>query len=82
MINLAEFEDRAKRGELEPADVVRAYNRIMELDQINSTARRQRKDLARRREAWKQGALNYALATAPRFGLELSLPAGDREVGA
>ena len=51
MINLAEFEARAHRGELEPADVVQAYNRIMELDQINSTVKRRAKDLARRREA-------------------------------
>ena len=77
MINLAEFETRALRGELEPADVVRAYNRIMELDQINSAARRQRKSLARRREAWRRGVINYARSQAPRFGLELSLPRGD-----
>ena len=77
MINLADFEGRAHRGELEPADVVQAYNRIMELDQINSTVKRRAKDLTRRREAWRRGVLNYARSQAPRFGLELSqTPAG------
>ena len=82
MTSLTDFEARAHRGELEPADVVQAYNRIMELDQINSMVKRRAKDLTRRREAWRRGVLNYARSQAPRFGLELSLPAGDREVTA
>ena len=62
--------------------MVQAYNRIMELDQINSTVKRRVKDLTQRREAWRRGVLNYARSQAPRFGIELSLPAGDREVTA
>lgn len=78
-IDLGTFEEMAKLGRLEAADIVRAYSRIMELDTLNSDVRRRRARTMRQKQAWKRSVLNYARATAPRFGLECSLPAGDRE---
>ena len=40
MIDLGTFEQMARLGRLEAADILRAYNRVMELDQLNSEVRR------------------------------------------
>ena len=64
---------------MEAADILRAYNRVMELDQLNSEVRRRARHIERQKEAWKRAALNYAVSQAPRYGLECSLPSGDQE---
>ena len=79
MIDLGTFEEMARMGRLEPIDIARAYNRIMELDGLNSAVRRQAGDKERRREAWKRSVIHYAVSQATRYGLECSLPRGDRE---
>lgn len=79
MIDLGTFEQMAMLGRLEAADILRAYNRIMELDQLNSEVRRRARLRAQNKEAWKRAALNYAVSQAPRYGLECSLPSGDQE---
>ena len=74
MINLADLEGLALAGKLTAADIVQAHNAIDRLSEQNAAVLAQR----RRKESWRRGVINYAMAVAPRFGLECSLPKGDR----
>lgn len=67
---------KAQKGELTGNDMIAAHNALDSLWMLSESMRHRYKQIHRHRLAVN----NYAQAMRPRFGLELSLPNGDREV--
>ena len=74
----AELTRRAQKGELTTTDMVAAHNALDGLWMLSEAMRYRYERISRHRAAVD----NYATAMRPRFGLEMSLPNGDREADA
>ena len=70
---------RAYLGEVMPDEIVRAYNFITDLDDINIKKRAERAVLARKMAAYDRAVESYAKQMRSVFGIEASLPTGDQQ---
>lgn len=72
------LEAKARRGELTDADITRAYSIIGDIHALGLRVRAEQRVRERRENAYRHAVQQYAAKMAPVFGLEKSLPVGDR----